>query len=155
MTHQTSYNDAPEIGRPGDLVNGEEFNTLSRVVETAAGVGFGVPVARGNADLGCIAFAASTKFLGITRRDKAASPKDGDKFAQHRTAAILDDGVIFGLAGAALSDGGNVFWHIADENYVAAAGSGILEVPGCEYDSSVSDGEIVKIRVRKTTPAAA
>lgn len=155
MTHQTSYDETPKAGRAGDLVSGENFNSISRTVETAAGIGFGEPVARGAADKGCIAFAANTDFLGITRRNKSASPEDGDKYVQYRSAAIVDDGPIYGKAGVAVTAGGNVFWHIADKEYVAAAGAGVVEVPGCEYDTSANADEIVAIRVRKTTPAAA
>ncbi len=154
MTTQTSYNENPEVGRAGDLVSGESSNCISRTVEDAAGIPFGAPVARGAADRGCIIFdSVADDFIGIARRNKSASPEDGDKHAQYREAGICEQGVIWGTAGAALTAGGNVYWHVANANYVDADGAGIEQVPGCEYDTSASDGEPVAIRVRKFTPA--
>lgn len=151
---QSNYNEYMEPGVPGQLVNGEDFNAVSGTVETAAGIGFGEPVSRGAAEKGLIAAAAATVFVGITRRNPAVAPESGDKYAQYREAAAIDEGVVWGRAGAALAVDGLAFWHIANKRWVAGAGAGVIAIPHSAYASVGANNGVVKIRIRRGIPSA-
>jgi len=53
-TYQTDYSTAPAKGLPGQIANSELANTVSRTVESAAGIGFGQPAFRGSGDHGVV-----------------------------------------------------------------------------------------------------
>lgn len=148
---QSNYNEYQDAGRPGMIANGENWNAISRTIETAAGVGFGEPVARGSADRGAVAMATGLDFIGVTKRNNALDPADADKYAQYKEAAIVDEGCIFGLAGANVADGGSAFWHTVNKRWVDAAGTNIVAIPGVEYDNTVGNGGLVILRVRRFT----
>jgi hypothetical protein len=57
-TYQTTYSEAPAIGLPGQIANEEKLNTVSREVESAAGIKFGQPAFQGTDDHGVVAGAA-------------------------------------------------------------------------------------------------
>lgn len=57
---QTTYSERMRLGFVGMIVDAEPKLTISRVVETAAGIGFGVPVFQGAADHGIVGPAAVT-----------------------------------------------------------------------------------------------
>ena len=52
MAIQDVYNSAPGKGFPGMVVNGETSNRISRTVEDAAGIAFGMAAFRGGGDHG-------------------------------------------------------------------------------------------------------
>lgn len=51
---QTSYTDRPGVALEGMVANMETANSITRICETSAGIGFGRPVVQGVADLGAI-----------------------------------------------------------------------------------------------------
>jgi hypothetical protein len=66
---QTSYTDTIAHGYPGMVANGEDSNRISRTCEDAAGIAFGLPVARGSGDHGCtgtITTAADATHIALT-----------------------------------------------------------------------------------------
>lgn len=135
----------------GMKVNGEEYNAISRTVETALGVGFGFPVMRGSADLGCIiatAAATAATFLGIAVRDLTTPPATPGKIPQYKTATILNRGAVAVQVGEAVSDGDPVFWSPADGKYYNDSGTGTrTECFGFEFDSTTAlDGLAIIVR---------
>lgn len=147
---QSTYNANQEAGLAGGLVNGEDFNAFSRTVETAAGIGFGKPVAQGAADRGCILFASGGTFLGITRRNPAVDPINGDKYAQYTEASVIDFGVVRGLVGAAVTARSQVRWDTVAGKFTGAAASGtVLDCPGCTFDAAAAQDTLAIIRVRR------
>lgn len=146
---QTTYAENQEIGTPGQLVNGENFNAFSRTVETAAGIAFGVPVAQGAADRGCIIMANGLKATGITRRNPAVVPGNGDKYAQYAEAAIIDEGVVWGRAEEVVAARAQAFWNPATGKWVAGpATANDVKIDGAIYDTSAAANGLVAIRVR-------
>ena len=152
----------PAKGLPGQFQNMEEWNAFSAFVSGTAtkAIGFGVPVSRnGQASDGTVnvrALATTQVFAGITREHITASgDTDPPVYADGDLIGVADEGVIFGLAGAALTIGGNVFWNPTTNRYVAAAAAGVLPLPGCSYDQSAASGEVVPIRLRVAPGAAA
>ena len=90
---QDTYNELPAFGYPGQVANGETSNRISRTVETAAGIGFGVPVYRGTGDHGVTStVGTAATFLGFTIADHGIQVLPGgtaDVVAQYDGIAIL------------------------------------------------------------------
>jgi hypothetical protein len=64
---QTSYSNTIAKGYAGMVANGETSNRITRTIEDAAGIAFGVPVYRGSGDHGCTATVGTlATFLGFT-----------------------------------------------------------------------------------------
>lgn len=106
---QTSYTGTVAKGYPGMVASGETSNRISRTVETAAGIGFGVPVYRGSGDHGCTSTVGTlATFLGFTVATSAQAPvagQDADEYQQYDTATILTSGAIYVNVTAAVADG--------------------------------------------------
>jgi len=140
---QNSYTDAPPIGFPGMIANGEASNRISRTVEDAAGIAFGTAVFRGIGDHGCTATPAAGSFLGFVATDAAGS---ADTLPQYATAAVLTKGALFVTAGEAVTDGAAV--------YVTAGGAIVdtatdnVAAPGWLFDATAASGAVVRIANR-------
>ena len=151
----------PAKGLPGQFQNMEEWNAFTAFVSGTATkpIGFGHPVSRnGQAGDGTVivkALATTEVFAGITRENITTAGTTQDVYADDEKIGVADEGVIFDLAGAALTIGGNVFWNPTTNRYVAAAGAGILPLPNCSYDQSAVAEEVVPIRLRIVPGGAA
>lgn len=154
----------PAKGSPGQFQNMEEWNAFSAFVTgtSTKAIGFGNPVSRsgvrsdGTATVK--ALATTEVFVGVARENIVTGSTGTDAsttYADDDLIGIADEGVIFGLAGAALTAGGNVFWDPATNTYVAATGAGILPLPNCSYDQSAASGDVVAIRLRVVPGGAA
>lgn len=236
---QTTYATGQEKGLPGQLANGENFNSFSRTVETAAGLGFGQPAFQGAADRGVVATrtmsgaaavlgantgngtfgaitaaapaqpgdyvltitAAATNagvftvegpdgvqigdgnvgaafaagglsftladgatdfvagdsfritvagehFLGITRRNPAVDPGDGDKYAQYKEAGIVDEGVIFVKVGAAVTRNDRVCWNPTTKLWSPDTANDHV-MPQCRFETTANANTVVAVRIRR------
>lgn len=144
---QDTYLDAPLTGYAGQVANGETSNRLSRTVEDTGGIGFGVAAFRGSGDNGITATPAANTFMGVTIADHGVANVAGqtaDEYQQYDTAALLDEGCIFVVAGEAVTDGAAA--------YVTPAGAWVdtstdnVAVPA-KFDQTVASGAIVRLRV--------
>ena len=126
---QSTYADRQDRGYEGMIANSEPYNAYSRTVETAAGIQFGRPVAKGSADRGCILMAAGQDFLGISRRDNTQMPSsgtNGDRVPQYKELAIVDDGVIFVKVGEPVVARAAANWDTATGLWTDAAVAGTV-----------------------------
>jgi hypothetical protein len=143
---QTSYNEFQPLGFEGQKVDGEEYNAITRVAENAEGLAFGKPAARGTADQGCIPYAASTAFLGITTRDVSIRPSAGDRYPQGSNVTILTQGSIFVRVTGTVAPGQAAAYNVAADRFTAAApGAGILAATGWVFDSTAANNGIAKL----------
>jgi hypothetical protein len=115
---QSTYLTAYAVGYAGMIADGETSNRISRTVEDATAIGFGVPVFRGVGDHGVTA-TPSSLFMGITIANYAApaiqaSGIQGDNYPQYSTAGILTLGEIWVNSSVAVADG--------DQAYVTSGG---------------------------------
>lgn len=148
MAVQTSYSENLRQGLPGALVNMEGANLISRNVETAAGIAFGFPVARGTDDDGVIASTTGvTAILGIAVRDRSVSPEFPNGFAQYDSARIITRGVVWVTASIAVNDGDPVYVTVATGAFVKASGAGNVQIPNAVYDSTTGGAGLVKVRL--------
>jgi hypothetical protein len=152
-TTQDVYNQTQPALVQGQKVNGEEYNAVSRTVETVAGIPFGHPAMRGSADLGCViatAAATAATFMGIVVRDLTVPANTPGKVPQYDTATVLQRGAVAVQVGEAVSDGDPVFWSPADGKYYNDNGGATrAECFGFEFDSTTALNGLAIIVRRK------
>lgn len=119
-----------------------DFNLISRNVEDAAGIAFGLAVMQGTADDGVVVGDGSA-FLGVTVRDQSVNPATPNLFAENESARIMTKGVIW------VENSGGV--EAGDPVSLAAAGAletgGTVIVEGARWDSTAEDGELALLRL--------
>lgn len=157
MAVQSTYLDQMPAAFVGMIANTEPNNLISREVETAAGIGFGVPVQQGTADNQCKVMAAgATACVGITVRDQSTTD---DTFAENDSALLMRSGVIWVTvtdAGGVVA-GDPVWVKLSDGTFSNAdvGTDGSIQLAGCRWESSAANGELAKIRVDLDVPAVA
>lgn len=157
MAVQTNYLDKMAAAFAGMIADTGPNDLFSRNVETAAGIGFGVPVQQGTSDDQCKVMAAgATSCMGISVRDQSAV---GDKFAQYDSALLMRKGPLW----VTVTDAGGVnaddpVWVTLSTGTFGNAdpgGADGLHLPGCRWETSGANGELAKIRVNLDVPAIA
>lgn len=161
MAVQTTYSENISAARAGMIADmQEDINLISRTVETAAGIGFGVVVDQGSGDNGVVVVSGSTTDpVGFTVRERSVNPGNPDKFAQYDSARIMTKGVIWATVTDAggVAAGDDVWMTLATgalSNADVGSGGG-LQLTGCRWVSSASNGALAKIRVNMDVPATA
>lgn len=157
MAVQSTYLSEMVAAYVGMVANTEPNNLISRDVETAAGVGFGVPVQQGTADYECkIMAAGATGCVGITVRDQSTTD---DKFAVSDSALLMRNGVIWvTVSDSGGVDAGDPVWvKLSDGTFSNAdAGSdGSIKLAGCIWETTAANNALAKIRVDLDVPAVA
>jgi hypothetical protein len=80
----------------GMLASSINWAADTRIVETAAGIGFGLAVSQGVSDNGCII--GGSAFVGVTRADQTLPRSETltlDQYAQYDNAGIFVSGDIY------------------------------------------------------------
>jgi hypothetical protein len=129
----------------GMIATSEPTHIVSKIVETAAGIGMGKAVIRGTADNQVKVSAASSKLLGVSVLDQNIRPDvDPNLFAQYDTIPVMIRGVIWVqtsvnvVAGdlAYVIPGTGLFTNISTSNY-----------PVGVFESTGLANALVKLRV--------
>lgn len=150
ITVQSNYSNSIPTGFAGMVYDGEPSNRISRTVEDAAGIAFGIACFNGAGDHGCTATPAAGKFQGIAIADAGQVPGLGetaDTIAQYRTIALLNEGVIWVNASVAVAKG--------DLAYVTA-GKAITNVLTsntaipAKFDATTTGAGLVPLRVTRS-----
>lgn len=145
---QTNYGATPAVGIPGAIANEETFNSISRTVETSGGLNFGQPAARGvTGDHMCRLMASGAVFLGIAILNRAvpADASDPDNYPRYFAAALLTQGSIFVIAGAAVVPGDDVYWDSATGKYGTSSGGTNIAIPDARFETSGGANDIVEV----------
>ena len=144
MAVQTAYSDTMDAARPGMIANTEPHNLISRGVEDAAGIGFGVAAAQGANDRGIKAFGAGDKFVGVVVRERSLNANNvGDIFEQYADARIMRKGTIWVVASVAVAAGDPITVDDATGDFGIA---GNVEIAG-RWETSAAAGELAKINL--------
>ena len=141
-TVQSTYADTIDAGYKGALVNLEPRVLISRTVEAAAGLAFGLAVMQGTEDKECVV-ADGSAFLGVTVRDQSVNPDDPDLFAQYSEARIMTKGVIWVVNSGGVSAGDPVTTLAAG---ALGTGSSPL-VDGARWETTADTGELAQLRL--------
>lgn len=152
MAVQMDYSGGLAPAFEGMIVNTEPNNLISRRIEGDE-VGFGKAVKQGAADAGCAAAtAAADVFRGVTVLEVSANPAsdDGNGFGVGAMARLMERGVIWVVAGEAVSAGEAAYMQVgtADAGKFVSTASGNLPVPNAMFDSSGAKDALVKLRIK-------
>lgn len=152
---QTDYNTYLPIAYEGARANLEQWNSISRTVESAAGIGFGKVAVQGAGDHGCILPDAShTAFVGITVRDQAvdayspgaAVPYAPNLYLQNRTAGIMTFGCIYVVASVQVAVGDPAFF-VPATGLITNVSTGNIAIPRSRFDTSATANTLAILRI--------
>lgn len=141
MAVQDTYAENIPAGVPGAIVDMIPKTLISRTVEPAAGIAFGLPVYRGANDKGVVATGTAANYVGFTVLDR--SVREGNQFSQYESARIMTDGALLITAPAAVADG-------------AAVVIGGVTIPGAFYQTTTTAAnQLAQIRLNRVSAPAA
>lgn len=145
---QSTYPASIPVGYAGMVANGETSNRLSRTVEDVAGIAFGEAAFRGAGDNGVTGTPAAGAFMGIVIADHGIQPLPGgvaaDIVPRYTSAALLNEGEIWVIAGSNTTDGAPAFVNAGGD--ITATSSGGTAIPAT-FDDTVTSGSLVRLRV--------
>jgi hypothetical protein len=150
ITAQSSYLNTVPTGFAGMVYNGEPSNRISRTVEDAAGIAFGVACFNGSGDHGCTATPTANKFQGIAMADAGQVPGVGgtaDTIPQYATIALLNEGVIWVSSSTAANKGDPVY--ITSGKLISNVSTSNTAIPA-KFDATIAGAGIVPIRVTRS-----
>jgi hypothetical protein len=142
-TVQSTYADNIDAGYVGAIVNLEPRVLISRTVEAAAGLAFGLAVIQGTEDKECLVATGSATIIGVTVRDQSVDPADPDLFAQYSEARIMTKGVIW-IANSGGVVAGDIVHSLAAG---ALAKTGGTLVVGARWETTALTGELAQLRL--------
>lgn len=155
-TVQTSYSERIAAAVAGAVANMTNWDADTLVCETAAGIGFGVAVSQGAAYNGAVIGAASAAvFRGITVRDIAIPPSNGEEYAEGDNMAVLTEGDIWVTVGGDVTVGADVTFASTTGVLSSAGTSGSqFTIAGARWMTAASNGGLAIVRLSGHVPAA-
>lgn len=158
MSAQTAYTIKQAVAYAGLVYAQHPHEIDSRSVETVAGIGFGVAVARGTDLDDQIDLAGSADFFGITIRslDREGAANTGAiEYAETETAGVLRKGYIWATCPAGCNPGDAVKYTDGTGVLDAgAAGVGETALDGATWETTAAAGELAVIRLETTGSTA-
>lgn len=134
-TVQSTYSDMGP-GVAGQIANMVPATLITRNVETAAGIGFGVAVDQGTEDLGVVVGGGSEAPVGITVRERSLDANEPDKFAENDNARIMTKGTLWVSTAVAVAAGDPVHALAAG----ALSNTGGTQIPNARWETSTPSG---------------
>lgn len=158
MAVQTNYPDTQPAAVAGHQATQIPATVISRTVEGAA-IGFGVAVAQGTADKGCVAFAGSgaSAALGITLLDRSAAgttvvsgqvtARTADKFGVGESARIITKGDVWVVCASGCSAGDPVYVRPSNGDFQDSSANSAVQIAGARWDTSAQAGQLAVVRL--------
>lgn len=146
MATQTTYGDNIAAAVAGLVANMVPATFISRNVETAAGIGFGKPVAQGAEDYGCILFASGT-VLGITALERDTAAETPDVFAEYDSARVMTKGTIWVVCTTGCSAGDPVYVRPSNATFQDSSANSGVQIVGARWETSATAGNLAIIRL--------
>lgn len=144
---QDTWNEAPAIGYPGMVANGETSNRISRDVADAAGIAFGKAAFRGSGDRNCTATPTAGTLYGFVMADHGIVVVPGgvaaDIVPQGKSAAIMTKGAIYVTVGEDVTDGAQVY--VTPAGAIVDTSTSNVIAPNWFFDDTVTNGGICRI----------
>lgn len=141
MTIQTTYQDRMDAFRAG-MIQGSDYDTKTGVVETEAGIGFGLAVGQGAEDNGVVLGGALGGFRGVSVRDVTQevnrSTGVADTYPQYANMSYLTRGLIAVVPLVNVVAGDPVHYNTTTGRFTNTGGSG--QVLGARWATSASAG---------------
>ena len=157
MAAQTTYSIRQGKAYAGLIYAKAPHDIVSRAVETAAGIGFGVAVTRGTDPDKQVVLATSANFLGITVRslEKEGGDAGAIRWNVKETAGIMRVGYIWAVCPTGCVPGNAV--NYADGTGIldsGAAGASETQLDGATWETTASAGELAVIRIQTSAVTA-
>jgi hypothetical protein len=148
MPYQTTYTQYQPSGFPGMQADMSEWDASTKT--GTATIAFGAPVQR-SGDESCAPMANAGEYIGIAKAMHKVSGSVTDSYEQYDNVAVVNEGVWYGLAGAAIAVGATLNFDITAGRWTTAATSAtVLAIPGSEAESSASgNGVLFRVRLRR------
>lgn len=145
---QTTYSETLAPAVEGMVANTEPKVTISRVIESAAGIGFGKVACQGATANTIKVSAAAGIFRGITIRDVTLPPTNGDKYIQKDICAVMTKGVIWVIASVNVTAGQPAYFVPATGALTNVDGGGAnILIPDAMWDSAAQATNLAKLRL--------
>ena len=144
MATQTTYSDEQPVAVRGAIGTMLPAALISRTVEDAAGIGFGVAVEQGVGDNGCKVFDGGT-VLGITVLDRSATGVD--EFAQYESARVMVKGHIWVPAATGAQAGDLVYVRPSNGDFQDVNTNSGVQIANARWETSAGAGELALIRL--------
>lgn len=148
---QSTYNVTMRPGIAGMIADMSPRTVVSRVVEGASGLGFGVVCVKGTGDRQVKASAAATAFVGITVMDPVAAPgalpSTPDQYQEKDVCAVLLNGTIWVVVGAAVVAGEQAYF-VPATGVITNVATANTAIPGGFFDTSAANGALAILRIR-------
>ena len=132
---------------PGMIANSRPGDGISRIIEDATGVGFGVCVFQGTKD-NTVTKTASAKFRGVTAADITLVHKgaDVDKYVKGETVGVRNGGTIWVTNGAvAVAAGDSVYVTPAGGLTNVSNGGANFRCGDATFDTTAAAGALVRL----------
>lgn len=147
MPLQTAYNQNQPVGIVGFPVDMSEWDGSTKTA--TATIAFGSPVQR-NGDKSCTTL-TSGEYIGLAEGHHVITATNADSYGQYDNVPVVNEGVYWGLAGAAITVGAAVNWDSANLKWTTASVAGaIYAVPGAEAETAAAgNNSIFAVRIRR------
>lgn len=157
MSAQTSYEiDIPKA-YAGLIYAQAPSDIVSRLVETVAGIPFGVAVSRGT-DLERQIVLGGTNFLGITIRSldqEGAANTGAIQWDETESAGVMRWGYIWAICVAGCNPGDSVKYVNADGTLTSGApAAGETALDGASWETVAAAGELAVLRIESSDTTA-
>lgn len=148
---QTSYSETMRPALAGMIADTTPQTILSRVVESAAGLGFGVVAVKGTGDLQVKPAAAGAPYQGITVADLTvqhiSQPAGGPDFYPDKDVCnILVQGAIWVVVSVAVVAGDPVYF-VPATGVLTNVSTANTQIPNGRFESSAGIGALAKLRL--------
>jgi len=157
MAAQTTYSIRQGKAYAGLIYAQAPHDIVSRAVETAAGIGFGVAVTRGTDPDKQVVLATSANFLGITIRslEKEGGDAGAIRWNVKETAGIMRVGYIWAVCPTGCVPG-NAVKYTDDTGVLdsGAAGASETQLNGATWETTASAGELAVVRIQTSAVTA-
>ena len=146
---QSTYAENIDAARAG-LLAGCDYNIDTGIVETAAGIGFGLAVSQGSvSDKGVVLGGALAGFRGISVRDVTLGA-EVDAYAQYKNLGVITRGKVWVTVAVAVAPNDPV-------HYVSATGAftntgDIGPILGARYVTTAGIGELAQVELSGYNP---
>jgi hypothetical protein len=135
---QSTYAERQGIATAGMPGNMRSYDSITRVVEAADGIGFGLAVGRGTTDKGAVLGGALTGFLGVSLKDPTQVV---DIYPQYSNIGLYAAGPIWVQTDTGVDPGDPVYYNATTGKFASAGGAGrVGPVLGARWEKTSSAG---------------
>jgi len=147
------YGSTMDPGRRGAIASMEGERLISRTVQDAGGLLFGVAVQAGTVENTCVELTSGVP-IGVTVMDRGVTAEFPNGFAQYASARIMIQGVIWVETFEAVAPGDAVRYDPATEKWGKATGT---EVANARWETKQTAAGFAKLSLadaHKVPPSA-